>query len=340
MKIRPLRTIPLRLALKLTGWRNASSKKRIGAAQKRYSIWSAAERRVHPDSSLEATIHPYPGLGHQLSGWIAGELWSRDLDLVYAGGKLTQDRSQLFAFVEVPARAVSERGKTVRLKAVNDETDPRSLAVLRGQVQRASARWPDTPIRFQLALDQARWDQSAAEGALRKAVLLGSRGDAFAELENDGRPYVALHIRRGDVSMDTLAGDTGQSRWVDEGWYVNIVRSLRRHPGIQGLEIRAYALGQPDDFQELADEGVSLRLGGDRDLDFIEMAAARVLVVAPSSFSFSAGLVSKGVVIAQVPWWHRVPNDGRWVGVGPTAVIDQSELDRALSAAANCRQGD
>jgi hypothetical protein len=328
MKIRPVRTIGRRLQLRQLARKNAGSRRRIAAQAVRFEEWANSGVRRHPDSTLEALIHPYPGIGHQLAGWISGDLWARDLGLPFSGGTLTQDDHDVFAFPKAGGRG--EKTKVVHLTSVNDESDPRSLTVLRGQVNRASAKWPGQRIQFRLALDQPRWDQTQASASVRAAVLNGSQGQLLRVLESDSAPYIALHVRRGDVGIGAAGGSTGHSRWVDESWYVELVRRLRENPHLTDMDVRAYALGSASDFPALAKEGVELHLGGERDADFIELCAARVLVAAPSSFSFTAGLASRGVVVAQWPWWHNVPNEGRWVRASVAGTFLAADLSRAI----------
>jgi len=331
MKIGPLRTLPLRLGLKAASRRNSLNRSRLTALDRKYSVWAAGASVPQTDAFLFAQIHPYPGLGHQMSGWISGLLWARDLGLDYAGGILTQDRRALFAFSLRQPPESSVVPKVVRLFSVNDERDSRSLNVLRGQMHRALDQSRDIPIHFQLALDQARWDQTPAADVLRSAVLAGPYGNMLREIETQNQPYIALHIRRGDVVEGSMGGSTGQSRWVDERWYVDLVHRLQKSPTLKGMEVRAYAQGEPKDFPLLRRQGVTLRVDGDRDTDFVELGGARILVAAPSSFSFTAGLVSRGVVVAKAPWWHRVPDEGRWVNVDSGGDYSNSDLERALS---------
>jgi hypothetical protein len=331
MTIMPLRTLPLRVGLKVTSRRNAISRKRLAASERKYAPWALMEPMAHMEASLSSEIHPYPGLGHQLSGWISGQLWARDLGLDYAGGILTQDDRGLFDFSTSQREEEADGTGFVRLSSVNDERDPRGLTVLQGQIRRNLNKSPVRPIRFRLALDQARWNQTPAADAIRASVLGGSYGSMLRQIEQERPPYVALHIRRGDVFEGLTGGSTGLLRWVDERWYVELVHRLRRHPELQDLEVRAYALGQPEDFPALKREGITLRVNGDRDLDFVELCGARVLVAAPSSFSFSAGLASRGVVVAQSPWWHDVPDEGRWVPADAEGAFSISSLTRAIS---------
>lgn len=330
MRIRPLRTVPLRSGLVLSKHRNAFSRRRLDALERKFSPWSNPAGVPAVAASISSTIHPYPGIGHQLAGWISGQLWARDLGLSYTGGRITRDESGLFEFPIESALPAPDAARYVRLASVNDERDVRSLTVLRGQVNRALEKTQGAPVHFLLALDQARWDQTPSAGTVRSAVAAGSYGLKLAQIEAEAEPYIAMHVRRGDVGQGAMGGSTGQSRWIDENWYVTLLRRLRRNRDIDGMEVRVYSLGEPKDFPLLQREGVTLCLNRDRDLDFIELCAARILVVAPSSFSFTAGLASRGVVIARHPWWHHVPEGGSWVRADSAGEFSMATLEDAF----------
>jgi hypothetical protein len=119
-------------------------------------------------------------------------------------------------------------------------------------------------------------------------------------------------------------------RWVELDYYVKIVRQLRRHPVLGGIPVRAFGLGDEESYDDLLREGVQLRLNGDRDRDLVELASSTVIVTSPSSFSFTAALASRAVVLARHPWWHRIPNEGRWVPVQADGSFAGDDLGRAL----------
>ena len=334
MRLSPIRTLPLRASLRVQGQKNARSKANVEKLAADLSPWSSRLDVSLRDATLEPNIHPYPGIGHQLSSWIAGFLWAQDLGIAYVGAPLLRDEKNLF---KLPSGKAAERnhppGRLVRLGAVGSERDPKSLQILRGQIVRSVESAKGHPLRFRLALDQGRWDQTPAQGAIRAALIQGSFGDRLSSIERSEAPYIALHIRRGDIAVGSEGGSSGHSRWTDEAWYVALVRQLRAHPALSNMEIRAYALGDEGQFKLLRHEGVRVHLNGSWEEDFIEMCGARVLVAAPSSFSFSAGLGSSGVVLSQHPWWHRVPDDGRWVQVDTHGRFDPTSLDRAVNSA-------
>lgn len=333
MKIKPVRTLPLRLRLKFEGRVNAASSHLAPWIDRLLGPEPATSRSlVSSKGYLELEIHPYALIGHQVASWAHGYLWAQDLGLAYLGGVLSRDPQGLFNFGAVTAPRPEGKVKRVNLLWVSDERDPRSLRILRKQVARAQRRYPNRVLVFKLALDPARWDQVPAEDILRNAVELGYKGTALQEQESHS-DYVAIHIRRGsDIHMNHISGKEGINRWVLEDWHASIIKNLRSVPGLSDMEIRVYALGTVEDFPLLSTLDVTLKLNGDRDTDLIEMAAARLIVLSPSSFSFTAALVSRSVILGRTPWWHRIPDSGRWVKVDADGSFDGHRLSSLIAA--------
>jgi len=328
MKVRPLNTLALRIRLRAEGKVNSSRVHRLArneVAHVPYPEFNSVER-INAEIFVE--IHPYALIGHQVSSWIAGYLWSKELGIDYAGGSLSRDTDGFFDFSSHESRAL-EDVKVVRLKAVGDERDLRSLRDLQRQVARAQRKYPDRALSFRLALDPARWDQTKAQDETRKAVLSGSRGNDLRTAETEA-PYAAIHIRRGrDISTNHISA--GVNRWVVEDDYVALIKQLRGIPELHDLEIRIYSLGEAHEFQRLEEAGAVLYLGGSRDSDLIALSAAKILVLSPSSFSFTAALISRSVVLGRIPWWHHVPGEGRWVHISPDWTFDTTTVSRALT---------
>lgn len=287
---------------------------------------------------LLATISPFPLLGHQISSWIAGYLTAQDLGIAYLGceGPVPGDKKGLFNFAAFQAERVAktpaEGVRRLRLSPVPDERDPKALKVLQRQLSRARFRWPKSHRIYRLQVDPPRWNQIPAAYAIRQAVLDGYLGSYLRELEEDFS-YVAVHVRRGgDITPARLGGDAGLLRWIQEEDFVALITQLQGVPELRDIPIRVYSLGEASDFPLLQGmKGVELRLNGDRDRDLVELTAASVLLTAPSSFSFTPALASKGVVIARSPWWHDIPNEGRWVTYENPANLDLERVRGALS---------
>lgn len=332
MSLRPIRTLPLRLRLRARRFRNKLQKQ----LQPRYWARLSAHGHVVPTARragdvLTVEIHPYALLGHQASGWMSGFLWARDLDVDYVGRRLPEDARGLFALPSSGSNNGNSRRKIVRLPATEDERDPTSLKILQERIGRARERFSSDPIEFRLPLDQPRHDHTPAGEALRAAVLAGAEGATLKHLEA-GPEYIALHIRR-PARANEIGPDTHPDRWLTSEWYAELVRRIQLIDALRDLPVRVYSLGDAHSFASLVSHpSVELHLNGDRDADFVALAGARLLVAAPSSFSFNAALVTQGAVLARTPWWHHIPNEGRWTHMDGSGAFNEEELLRALAA--------
>ncbi|MBG6214252.1 MULTISPECIES: hypothetical protein [unclassified Cryobacterium] len=280
---------------------------------------------------MEIEVHPYALIGRQVSSWVSGYLWAKDLDFECAGGALTKDPEGLFDFSRVTSRPPESGVKRVWLTPVGDQSDPRVARILRAQVASVKAKFPDLVLMFRSSLDPGLWGQVPTEGAVRGALQAGSPGEKFDRQEAQAE-YVASHVRRGaDIHENHMGGAGGINRWVLEDWHVEVVKALRATDGFDDMEIQVYALEQPKDFPLLALAGVLVKLNGDRDTDLIEFASARLLVLSSSSFSFTAALASRNVILGRVPWWHKVPDTGRWVNIDAKGNFSTTQLSAAIA---------
>ncbi len=118
---------------------------------------------------------------------------------------------------------------------------------------------------------------------------------------------IAVHIRRGDVTA------TAQSRRFTDG-NVIALRLSKYHRACDeaGCSHRTVicSQGRPDDFPELAALGCEFRLNDDPLDSLNQLVQADILLMAKSSYSYVAGILSTGVVVYE-PFWHSpLPN---WV---------------------------
>jgi hypothetical protein len=316
MTLAPLRTLPLRASLRLEREQNARDLRR-GPQQQASDTWLPPETLA----GLRVRIDPYPDLGHQLSTWIAGYLWARDLGVPFFGGDVSKDTKGLLDLSvltsEPPAGPTTER----RLAATGFENETWSLPALQQSVTRASAR-SARPWTGRMALDQRRWDQTPIAEPLRRAVLAGYLGADLLQAEADAQ-YVAIHARRGDIGPMTHP-----DRWIDVAFYERLIAEIRTVPQFRIAPIRLYTSGDATDLRGLEQLGVVIKDTGGRARDFVEIAAARLVVAAPSSFGFLAALVSRSPVIARVPWWHHVPDTGRWLAYQASRGLDTGRLEQ------------
>ncbi|RKS89833.1 hypothetical protein DEU37_1148 [Microbacterium sp. AG790] len=294
----------------------------------------AATAEQKSRARVAVDISPYPLLGHQVSSWIAGYMWSRELGVAYRGGVVPADRRGLFDFSEDEDHTRMKDERHVRALPVHDERDGKGVPVLSDQLARILGR-TSRGVVLRLRRDPQWWDQIPAAPAIRRALLAGYMGESLREFEA-GEPYIALHVRRGgDIDKTTTGGaDDNQSvhRWVEEDYYLSLVSQIRDTPQLASLPIFVVSVDDLGDFSELASiDNLEFRVDGDRDSDLVFLAGAAVLATSPSSFSFTAALASRGVVIARYPWWHNVPEEGRWVRADEAGTLSPDRLSSALA---------
>lgn len=325
MRLRPLRTLRQRVGVRFHSTINARIKgaqplrARLASHRSRSRVGSRAN-----EVRVTATVHPFAGLGHQLSGMIAAELWARDLGVKFVPTRMPGDPRGVF-FRETEA-ASTRRPR--RLLITRDERDATSIQLLQSQLGRITAGSRSAKRGVTFALDQPRWDQTPASDWLRAHFLAGPLGPDLLSTES-GKDYAAVHIRRSWFEGDISEQSHG-NRWVSTDWYVDLLRNIRSLPDFESIPIRIYSLGEESSFADLsALPNVELWLNGDRDSDLVGLAGARLLVAAPSSFSFSAALISRGIVMAKHPWWHNVPDAGRWIRVSSTGDFPRESFSRA-----------
>jgi hypothetical protein len=115
--------------------------------------------------------------------------------------------------------------------------------------------------------------------------------------------FILIHIRRGDVCKE-LHPNRYDSSWK----YINYISWLKAEN--KDLPIIICSQGKPEDFKDITDNhDVILRLNHKPLEDFNFMVQAKVLVIARSSYSYTAGVLNENVVycdtIKNNRWFHK-----------------------------------
>lgn len=111
---------------------------------------------------------------------------------------------------------------------------------------------------------------------------------------------VAIHIRRGDVTQQD------SKRHISNYFVSNILREISSTLKGLGDEpvFHIYSQGDEEEFSDIARNGIVFHLNECPFSTFHHMVSADVLVMAKSSFSYSAALFSEGIII-YLPFWHK-----------------------------------
>lgn len=112
---------------------------------------------------------------------------------------------------------------------------------------------------------------------------------------------IAIHIRRGDVKEN---GDYEITRrYTSNDIYTKIINNLKiKYPN---YTICIYSQGNDEDFINLNVD--CIKLNNDLRIDFHEMVTSKVLIMAKSSYSYCAALLSIGEIY-YMDFWHNKLN--------------------------------
>jgi len=112
---------------------------------------------------------------------------------------------------------------------------------------------------------------------------------------------VAIHIRRGDVISNSKIRDI-QIRYTSNELYLAVMNFIRKK--YNNISFCIYSEGNEEDFELLKNDDVVFSLNKNIKNTFHEMVTAKILVMAKSSFSYCAALLSQGEIF-YIPFWHR-----------------------------------
>ena len=137
---------------------------------------------------------------------------------------------------------------------------------------------------------------------------------------------IAYHIRRGDVG----AGNSERRRFTSNKTIVNQLTNLSSflNSGDIPFDIHIYSEGQEKEFESISDFG-TLHLENDPFEDIFNMVKADIFFMAKSSFSYSAALISSGIIIYE-PFWHKPLNN--WF-INKEDMFSDSEIQKVIKLA-------
>jgi hypothetical protein len=135
------------------------------------------------------------------------------------------------------------------------------------------------------------------------------------------RLTVAVHVRRGDVN------ERDRDRFTSNLMITNQIDQLDRLLGSHPHDIHVFSEGSEEDFGPIRDRAV-MHLNGDVFESLDALINAEIFVMAKSSFSYTAALLSRGIVIYN-QFWHASLQ--RWIVSDEGGQIPESEFQLALS---------
>ena len=114
-------------------------------------------------------------------------------------------------------------------------------------------------------------------------------------------PDIAIHIRRGDVSINKYQG-----RYNPNSYYNKIINFL--NTTYPQFNITIFSEGSLVDFEDIIGKKLSFKLNENIEETFHSLVSAKVLITAISSFSYSAALLNSNEIY-YLDFWHKPLNN-------------------------------
>ena len=140
-----------------------------------------------------------------------------------------------------------------------------------------------------------------------------------------GKITLAVHLRRGDVTNADYPDRYTNNEKIKQT--LIFIKNITTQLGWE-LNIDGYSQGSPKEFSDLKDIVDTFYLDYDVFATFHNLVEADILVMAKSSFSYSAALLSQGIVLYE-PFWHSHLND--WVVIKEDGNFDHIQFKNKLS---------
>lgn len=143
-------------------------------------------------------------------------------------------------------------------------------------------------------------DTKHADFAKHFLQKLGRRKHDHFERASEGK-HAAVHIRRLNPHDNDFTRNHLQDR--DYCYAMRLVQAAN-----PGITFSIHSQGEYESFGLFGDDPrISLHLNEALNASFVQMVRADVLIIARSSFSYTAGLLQEGEVWAPDSFWHTLP---------------------------------
>jgi hypothetical protein len=157
-----------------------------------------------------------------------------------------------------------------------------------------------TPIPIGTLIDffEANLSACVQSQALKKIKALFRANKDTRTFFNSENLHIAVHVRRPNSHDSRLMGaDT------PDAIFLTAIGALRSLYASKSPLFHIYSQGAIQDFDAYKNHDVILHINESVEDTFTAMVFADVLVTAPSSLSYTAGILSDGIIY-YIPFWH------------------------------------
>lgn len=276
-------------------------------------------RQLGSRLNIAAVPHPTTGSGHRFSEWNSGLMLAEAIGAKFISARIGEGWDETYNILDFPEITNFLRNRNVSIARL-----PRLDNCVNAEefIENVRLELPDIQNQdwlFLLGDGQCFYEQHHSIKTLRGLQILRSA--------TRKKIRVAVHVRRGDVAQMKL-GNVGdwQRRYVEIDWFAKVLEAVLEGLPQSSWQIDVFSQDCRSSFLGFLQKSeINFRLNENEQDCFRDMVAADILITSPSSYSFNAGLLSSGLKISRVPWWHAIPESDDWIGVD-NAITDADYL--------------
>ena len=261
-----------------------------------------------------------------MANWNAGFWFASEFGLRFAHTPFSSEKwESLLGFGENEVNAdelVREKGYKKILLPLFNEFNKFEI----NRIKNIIASYANKRVVFYLEQDQGYKNQYGVMHDLQTRFY-ASKIRINDSLEFSPNNYnIAIHIRRGDI----ISGQSNKNqnllmRWQDSEYFENVLNSaLKLSSPKKRICIYLFSQGSRKDFlnfQKFDNIHFCLDMGPHES--FLHMVYADLLITSKSSFSYKAALLSRGIKICPLNFWHGYPVSEDWIIANENGLIDE-----------------
>lgn len=277
------------------------------------------------------------GIGHQMSDWMCGFYFAKVFGLEFASLPFTSTADPYR-----PSKWEDFLGLSTNEKKVED-------------LVKEGYRFVTLPTFHQRRKYELQQIKNIVESYRGEKVILRANGmlvDQYLLAETLSKRFfkcdcrkndkiifdddyfnIALHIRR-QVIIENRTIEEDESirakRWTGVEYYKNILEQVREVVS-ENVRIYVFSTGNPDEFKVFENYGeVHFCSDLDEYESFANLVRSDLLVTSKSSFSYCAGLITKGIRISPEGFWHTYGDSVRWLTADDNGNFFVDKLKKAM----------
>jgi hypothetical protein len=266
-----------------------------------------------------------------LANWNSGLYFAGYFNLKYAhspfSNQIWEDFLGFGEGEETAENLIKEREfKVVNLPKFNP-TIPAEINLI-GKI---ISSYKGSKVLFRLELDQG-YKRQCDTSEILSNKFFSAQARKTSKIIYDADVFnIAIHIRRGDiVQLKNEQSSTWKTRWLDNNYYVDILRQVLSLMGNRRVKIYLFSQGEQSDFAEFSEfKNLIFCLDMNAIDSFLHLASADLLISSKSSFSYKPALISKGIVICPI-FWHSYPDTPNYIQADDEGKFDQRLLVNQL----------